>query len=179
LFPALDSRERKSTQSLLYGEPMKNQRITAAAALLGALVLAGCSGGSGSTDASTQGASSQTASTQGTTAGAAAQGSSMQGSSMQGAAPGQGSPASRGRFGKILLSLGLSDEQKTQVRAIIAAARAQAKTQDPETRRATMRAAYTKIETTVLTPAQRATFETKMAALRAQRAAQAPQAQTQ
>lgn len=84
-------------------------------------------------------------------------------------APGQG--RARGRMGKILMSLDLSDAQKTQIRAIIADARSQNKTvTDRDQKRANMKAAYAKVEI-VLTPAQRTQLHAKMEAMRADSAA--------
>jgi Spy/CpxP family protein refolding chaperone len=82
-----------------------------------------------------------------------------------GAAPANG----RGnRMGKMLMSLNLSDAQKTQIRAIIADARKQNQNvTDREQRRATMKAAYAKVET-VLTPAQRTELHAKMEAMHQQ-----------
>ena len=74
------------------------------------------------------------------------------------------------------MSVNLSDAQKTQIRDIMTAARAQAKTQDPDTRRATMRAAFAKVQA-IMTPEQRAQFQAKLAQLRAQQPP--PQAPTQ
>ncbi len=90
--------------------------------------------------------------------------------------PPPGAPPSAGghqRRGQILMSLNLSDGQKAQVRSIIAAARAQNKNvTDRDQRRANMKAAFEKIDT-VLTPAQRTQFHTKLAAARAQEPAHA------
>jgi Spy/CpxP family protein refolding chaperone len=88
-------------------------------------------------------------------------------------APAAGAPpagAQRGqRFGQMLLGLNLSDAQKTEIRQIIATARAQNQSvTDPQVKRSNMRAAYAKVQT-VLTPAQRAKLQSEMAATRAQR----------
>lgn len=73
----------------------------------------------------------------------------------QGAPGGQAGHGRGRRFGKILMSLGLSDGQKSQIREIMKAARAQNQNlTDPQQKRANMRAALAKVET-VLTPAQR------------------------
>jgi len=53
-----------------------------------------------------------------------------------------------------LASLGLTDAQKNQIRAIMSAARKENASADPATRRANFQAAFAKIDT-VLTPAQR------------------------
>ncbi len=130
-----------------------NKRTIGAAALLAAFILGGCSAGQNSSS----GTGADAGSTQ---SNAAAPGSATQGQ------PG-GNPNARRHFAQALMSLNLSDAQKTQIREIMTAARAQAKTQDPETRRATMRAAFAKVQAT-LTPEQRTQFQAKLAALRAQ-----------
>jgi Spy/CpxP family protein refolding chaperone len=71
------------------------------------------------------------------------------------------------------MSVNLSDAQKTQIRQIMASARAEAKTQDPETRRKTLHDAFEKVQA-VMTPAQRTAFNAKLAELRAQSPVQAP-----
>ncbi len=86
------------------------------------------------------------------------------------AAPGAPAAGQRGqRFGQMLLSLNLTDAQKTQIRGIIADARQknQAVT-DPQVKRSNMRAAYAQVRT-VLTPAQQAKLQSEMAAAKAQR----------
>lgn len=91
------------------------------------------------------------------------------------AAPGQGAqggPAGRGnlRFAKNLMSLNLSDDQKNRIRAIMAGARAKAKTMtDIQAKRDTMRGAFSQIET-VLTPAQRTKLHAERDAFKAQHA---------
>jgi Spy/CpxP family protein refolding chaperone len=91
------------------------------------------------------------------------------------AAPGQGAPGGPGghgnqRFAKMLMSLNLSDDQKNQIRSIMAAARAKAKTlTDIQAKRDTMRGAFTQIET-VLTPAQRTKLHAERDAFKAQHA---------
>lgn len=92
--------------------------------------------------------------------------------------PGQGPPPGgqqRGqRFGKMLLALNLSDDQKSRIRAIMAGARAKSKSlTDRDAKRATMRAAFAQIDT-VLTPPQRTKLHAQMAAARAQREGTAP-----
>lgn len=76
------------------------------------------------------------------------------------AASGQGH-----RFGEILMSLGLSDQQKSQIRSIMQTSRQQNKNADPETRRANRQAAFKKIDA-VLAPAQRQTLHAKLDAMR-------------
>jgi Spy/CpxP family protein refolding chaperone len=72
------------------------------------------------------------------------------------------------RMGKILMSLNLNDDQKTQIRAIIADARKQnANVTDRDQKRANMKAAYAKVDT-VLTPAQRTQLHAKLDAMRQQ-----------
>lgn len=79
-----------------------------------------------------------------------------------------GSGPRHGRMGKILMGLNLTDAQKTQIRAIMRDARKQNKdVTDRDTRRATMKAAYAKVET-VLTPAQRTELHAKLEAMHAQ-----------
>jgi Spy/CpxP family protein refolding chaperone len=72
-----------------------------------------------------------------------------------------------------LMGLGLSDAQKTQIRDIMSAARAQNAGADADTRRANMKAAMAKIDT-ILTPDQRTKLHAKLAELRKQREANAP-----
>jgi Spy/CpxP family protein refolding chaperone len=84
-------------------------------------------------------------------------------------APPAGAQRGGRRFGQMLLSLNLSDAQKTQIRDIIASARQQNQSvTDPQQKRSNMRAAYDKVKT-VLTPAQRAKLDSEMAAARAER----------
>ncbi|HEY5348664.1 MAG TPA: Spy/CpxP family protein refolding chaperone [Candidatus Lustribacter sp.] len=85
-------------------------------------------------------------------------------------APGgpQGAAAGRQRFGKMLMTLDLTDVQKGQIRSIMASARAQNKTlTDPQAKRDNMRSAFTKIEA-VLTPAQRTKLHAERDAAKAQ-----------
>jgi Spy/CpxP family protein refolding chaperone len=80
---------------------------------------------------------------------------------------GQGGP-NRGRLGKALMGLGLSDQQKQQIRDIMKDARAKSQgVTDRTQRRTMMRAAFAKIET-VLTPAQRDDLHKQMQAMRPQ-----------
>jgi Spy/CpxP family protein refolding chaperone len=72
------------------------------------------------------------------------------------------------RFGQILLSLNLSDQQKAQIRAIMQNARQQSQNADRETRRANMQAAFKKIDG-VLTPAQSQKLHAKLDAMRKER----------
>ncbi len=70
------------------------------------------------------------------------------------------------RMGQLLMALDLSDQQKSQIREIIGDARKQNQTvTDRDARRANMKAAYAKIDS-VLTPAQRTQFHTKLDAMR-------------
>jgi Spy/CpxP family protein refolding chaperone len=74
------------------------------------------------------------------------------------------------RFGQMLLSLNLSDAQKSQIRGIMATARQKnAGVTDPQLKRATMRAAYAQVRA-ALTPAQRSKLDADVAAARAARA---------
>jgi Spy/CpxP family protein refolding chaperone len=79
-------------------------------------------------------------------------------------APGHGRP----RMGQILMSLNLSDQQKTRIRAIMKDVRAQSQNADRETKRANYQAAFKKIDT-VLTPSQRTELHAKMDAMRKER----------
>jgi Spy/CpxP family protein refolding chaperone len=85
-----------------------------------------------------------------------------------------GPPAQRGqRFGQMLLTLNLSDDQKAKIRAIIQTARDQNKNvTDRDTRRANMHAAFAKVQT-VLTPGQQKKLQAEMQAAKAQRDAAA------
>jgi Spy/CpxP family protein refolding chaperone len=136
-----------------------NKKSIGGAALIAALFLAGCTGQSSSSAGA------------GTASDASAQGPAAANQGAAGGAP--GNPNARRHFAEALMSLNLSDAEKSQIRDIMDAARAQAKTQDPDTRRATMRAAFAKVQA-VLTPEQRIAFKAKLAALRAQSPAQAP-----
>ncbi len=79
-----------------------------------------------------------------------------------GGSPGRG--AGMRRFGEMLRQLGLSDEQKAQIKAIMKSARDQNQNvTDPAQRRANFKAAFDKVNG-VLTPAQRE----KLKQLRAQ-----------
>jgi Spy/CpxP family protein refolding chaperone len=78
------------------------------------------------------------------------------------------------RMGQILLSLGLSDAQKAQIKDIMAAARKQNEgVTDRDVRRANFKKAYEQVNT-ILTPAQQKEFKEKMAAMRQQYQAQQP-----
>jgi Spy/CpxP family protein refolding chaperone len=84
-----------------------------------------------------------------------------------GAAPG-GGQAGRGRFGQMLMSLNLSPEQTSQIKSIMANARAKAKSlTDMQAKRDTMRGAFKDIEA-VLTPAQKAKLQSERDAYKAQ-----------
>ena len=120
--------------------------------------------------AAATGCSHQTTSSQTTDTGApAASGAAAP----MGAAGGGGQNRGR-RFGRLLMTLGLTDAQKEQIRAIMRNARQQSQGADPATRRANMQAAYAKIDT-VLTPAQRVKFHQELDAMRAQYRAQQQQ----
>jgi len=83
--------------------------------------------------------------------------------------PGAGSPAGgRHIMGQVLMSLGLSDAQKQQIRGIMADTRAKNQNVDPETKRANYKAAFAKIDT-VLTPDQRTRLHAKMDQMRKER----------
>jgi Spy/CpxP family protein refolding chaperone len=119
----------------------------AGVALALALVLGGCSG------SNTAGSSQDTGAAGGSAVGSAANG--------------------RHFMAQALMGLGLSDAQKTQIRDIMSAARAQNAGADADTRRANMKAAMAKIDT-ILTPDQRTKLHAKLAELRKQREANAP-----
>jgi Spy/CpxP family protein refolding chaperone len=77
---------------------------------------------------------------------------------------GQGGKHGNQAFAKMLLSLDLSDGQKSQIRGMMADARAKMKTlTDQQAKRDTMKAAFAKIET-VLTPAQATKLKEERAA---------------
>jgi Spy/CpxP family protein refolding chaperone len=72
------------------------------------------------------------------------------------------------RMGQILMSLNLTDTQKTQIRSIMADARKQNQNvTDRDQRRANMKAAMSKVEA-VLTPEQRTQLHAKLDAMRQQ-----------
>jgi Spy/CpxP family protein refolding chaperone len=73
-----------------------------------------------------------------------------------------------------LMSLGLSDTQKNQIRGIMADARAKNQNADQDTRRANYKAAFAKIDT-VLTPDQRTRLHAKLDAMRKEHDAAPPQ----
>ena len=79
------------------------------------------------------------------------------------------------RMGEMLMSLSLTDAQKTRIRGIMADARKQNENvTDRDTRRANMKAALSKVET-VLTPSQRTALHAKMDAMRQQNQTAHPQ----
>jgi Spy/CpxP family protein refolding chaperone len=148
--------------------PHRLVRTPLALAALGlalALPLAGCAG---KTASDTGGNAAQGSS--GASSGAA--GGSMQGGAGP-AAPGGSPMASRRRMGKILLSLGLSDDQKSQIRTIMRNARKDSMNADGPTRKANFQAALAKIDT-VLSPDQRTKFDAEMRAGRGQSGGSAP-----
>jgi Spy/CpxP family protein refolding chaperone len=81
-----------------------------------------------------------------------------------------GPPPSQGRqrFGQILMSLNLSDQEKSQIKAIMQNTRQQNQNADRDTRRANMQAAFKKIDA-ILTPDQRQQLHAKLDALRKER----------
>lgn len=82
--------------------------------------------------------------------------------------PGGAAAGGRARFGKMLLSLNLTDEQKSRIKAIMASARAKSKAlTDMQAKRAAMRGAFKDVEA-VLTPAQKTKLDAERAAARAQ-----------
>jgi Spy/CpxP family protein refolding chaperone len=82
-------------------------------------------------------------------------------------APGASGGRAGGRrlMAKALASVGLSSDQKMQIRSIMKATRAENVDADPETKRANYKAAMVKVEA-VLTPDQLTAFHAKMAELR-------------
>lgn len=80
-------------------------------------------------------------------------------------APAPAPSGRHGRFGQILMSLNLSDQQKSQIRAIMQNTRQQNENADRDARRANVQAAFKKIDT-VLTPAQRQELHAKLDAMR-------------
>ncbi len=75
------------------------------------------------------------------------------------------------RMGQLLMSLGLSDDQKTKIRTMREdLAKQNEGVTDPMQRRANMRAAFANIDK-ILTPEQDAKFKTEMAAMQARRSA--------
>ena len=86
-----------------------------------------------------------------------------------GAPPPGAAAAGRHRMAEALMSLGLSDDQKTRIRDIMKAARAKnTPDTDPATRRANYEAARAKIDT-VLTPDQRTRLHAKIDQMRKER----------
>ena len=86
------------------------------------------------------------------------------------AAPGPGGQGNGGKgrqqFAKMLMTLDLTDGQKTQIRSIMADARAKSKTlTDPQEKRKTMFGAFKNIEA-VLTPAQKTKLDAERTAFR-------------
>jgi Spy/CpxP family protein refolding chaperone len=83
---------------------------------------------------------------------------------------GAGTSAANGRhrMAQALASLGLSDDQKSQIRAIMGAARKESAGADPATRRANYKAAIAKIDS-VLTPDQLTKWHAKLAEMRKER----------
>jgi Spy/CpxP family protein refolding chaperone len=76
---------------------------------------------------------------------------------------GQNFARGRQQFAKMLLSLNLSDNQKSQIRTIMANARAKSTSlSDPQAKRDTMRGAFKNIEA-VLTPAQQSKLQAERA----------------
>jgi Spy/CpxP family protein refolding chaperone len=149
--------------------------LTLASALLAiALSTSACSS---SADSGTSGGGAGTS-------GAAPQGAAGGGGGGYGGG-GAGGRGGMGRMmGEILVSLNLTDDQKTKIKAIRDAAIAKNKAipqTDPNRReeaRANMTAAYAQIDT-ILTPAQKTAFHAKMAAMRAKFRQQQGQVQQQ
>jgi Spy/CpxP family protein refolding chaperone len=117
------------------------------AGIVAALPLTGCSGKSSAPDSTT--------------------GSGMQGSAGSGPAAGTGGnpAAGRRRMAQALMGLGLSDDQKTQIREIMRSTRKESVNADPETRRANYKAAFAKIDE-LLTPDQRVKLHARLGTMR-------------
>ena len=81
---------------------------------------------------------------------------------------GGGQTGGRHRMAEALMSVGLSDGQKSQIRGIMSDARAKSQNADQDTRRANFKAAFAKIDS-VLTPDQRTRFRAKMDQIRKER----------
>jgi len=128
---------------------VRSQLSLAALGVAFAFALGGCSGSSGGGSAA---ASSQDAAGGGAGAGA----------------PGGSAANGRHRMAQALASLGLSDDQKTQIRAIMSAARKESAGADPATRRANYKAAIAKIDS-VLTPDQLTKWHAKLDEMRKER----------
>ena len=87
----------------------------------------------------------------------------------QGGPPGGPQGGGRRIMAQVLMSLGLTDDQKGKIRDIMSDVRKQNEgVTDPETRRANFKAGYTKIET-VLTPDQLTKLHAKMDEMRKER----------
>jgi Spy/CpxP family protein refolding chaperone len=83
-------------------------------------------------------------------------------SSATGGGPVSGPGGGRRLMAQALMSVNLTDAQKTQIRDIMSAARAQSAGADQVTRRANFRAAMAKVDA-VLTPEQRTALRAKIA----------------
>lgn len=116
------------------------------ACIVATLPLAACSGKSAAPDGTT--------------------GSDVQGSAGSGPAGAAGGPAAgRRRMAQALAGLGLSDDQKAQIREIMRSARKENVNADPQTRRANYKAAFAKIDA-LLTPDQRTKLHARLGTMR-------------
>ncbi len=87
----------------------------------------------------------------------------------QGGPPAGGQGGGRRMLAEALMSLGLSDDQKSKIRDIMSGIKKQNEgVTDPETRRANYKAGFAKIDT-VLTPDQRTKLHAKMDEMRKER----------
>ena len=141
--------------------------LTLATALASIVFLtSACTHSSDSTTTDTSGAGAAA------TAAAGSQGAMGSGGPMSGGGAMSGGGGGRGgagrMMGKILLSLNLTDAQKAQIKALRTDFQAKNKglARNDPARLANMKAYYAQIDT-VLTPAQRVTFHTKLDAMRA------------
>jgi Spy/CpxP family protein refolding chaperone len=164
---------------------MKRPFLTLATTLVSlAFLTSACTHSSDSTTTDTSGAGAAATSTAGAQSAAGPQssggamGGAMSGGAMSGGGSGRGGA---GRMmGKILMGLGLSDDQKAQIKTLRADFQAKNKglqRGDPA-RLANMKDYYAKIDA-VLTPAQRDAFHAKMKAMRAKYQQQQGQTQQQ
>ena len=94
-------------------------------------------------------------------------------SSATGGGPVSGPGGGRRLMAQALMSVNLTDAQKTQIRDIMSAARTQSAGADQVTRRANFRAAMAKVDA-VLTPEQRTALRAKIAELKKERTEAAP-----
>jgi len=157
---------------------MQRSALTAATLLAALTLLCACSSGSQSS-----GGTNSTGANPAASAAPQSAAGPGGGASDTGGAPGGGQGRGGRGMGKILQGLGLSDAQKSQIRAIMADVKkknAGLDRTDPASRatmRANMQAGYAQIDA-VLTPAQRDQFHAKLKAMRAKYQKNQPQPQS-